>query len=175
VSIRNRLIHLVRDGNRRRVFTVRELREAFGLSASIAERMKKFRAERIASLVAGDAPAPLSSRRLMVLHVMPQSAFDSPQSIDLSFVMKNDVLIWPMHATGLSKKLNFDGVLSFFPGIGGHPEPVRSYVQVFRDGCVEAVTTEIFHSVDGRKLIWVRIAGGRSPTQQLNFTTAVGN
>lgn len=154
---------LVRDGNRRRVFTVRELREAFGLSASIAERMKKFRAERIASLVAGDAPAPLSSRRLMVLHVMPQSAFDSPQSIDLSFVMKNDVLIWPMHATGLSKKLNFDGVLSFFPGVGGHPEPVRSYVQVFRDGCVEAVTTEIFHSVDGRKLIF---PGYESPVEE---------
>src|SRR6266446_1515806 len=39
---------LVRDGNRRRPFTLRELREAFGLSASIAERMKQFRAERIA-------------------------------------------------------------------------------------------------------------------------------
>jgi hypothetical protein len=90
----------------------------------------------------------------MALHVMPQSAFDTPQSIDLSFVMKNDVLIWPMHSTGLSKKLNFDGVLSYYPGIGGHPEPVRSYVQVFRDACVEAVTTEMFHSVDGQKLIY---------------------
>jgi hypothetical protein len=144
---------VVRDGNRRRAFTVRELREAFGLSASIAERMKKFRAERIASLVAGDAPGPLWRRTLMVLHVMPQSAFDTPQSIDLSAVMKNDVLIWPMHATGLSKKLNFDGLLSYYPGSGGHAQPVRSYVQVFRDGCVEAVNTEIFQSVEELKLI----------------------
>ena len=59
---------LVRDGNRRRPFTLRELREALGLSASIAKRMKQFRAERIASLVAGDAPAPISKRTLMVLH-----------------------------------------------------------------------------------------------------------
>jgi hypothetical protein len=145
---------LVRDGNRRRALTLRDLREAFGLSASIAERMKKFRAERIASLVAGDFPAPLRSRTLMVLHLMPQSAFDTPQSIDLALLMKNEVLIWPMHDTGLSKKLNFDGVLSYYPGSGGHAQPVRSYVQVFRDGCIEAVTTEIFHSVEELKLIY---------------------
>jgi len=46
--------------------------------------MKQFRAERIASLVADEAPAWLVSRTLMVLHVMPQSAFDTPQSVDLS-------------------------------------------------------------------------------------------
>jgi hypothetical protein len=93
---------LVRDGNRRRAFTLRELREVFGLSISIAERMKQFRADRISSLVSDNAPAPLSSRTLMVLHVMPQSAFDAPQTIDLSFLMKNDVLFWPMHDTALS-------------------------------------------------------------------------
>jgi Schlafen, AlbA_2 len=137
----------VRDGNRRRTFTLRELREAFGLSASIAARMKEFRAERIASLVNDNAPAPLSSRTLFVLHVMPQSAFDTPQSVDLSFLMKDDTLIWAMRDTGPSKKLNFDGVLSYFPGdhLPVQSKAVRAYVQVFRDGCVEAVTTEIFH------------------------------
>jgi Schlafen, AlbA_2 len=137
---------LVRDGNRRRAFTLRELREVFGLSASIAARMKQFRADRIASLVADDTPARLSSRTLLVLHVMPQSAFDTPQSVDLSFLMKNSTLIWPMHDTGFSKKLNFDGVLSYFPGdfLPVQTKAVRSYVQVFRDGCVEALTTEIF-------------------------------
>jgi hypothetical protein len=138
---------MLRDGNRRRAFTVRELREAFGLSASIAERMKQFRAERIASLATDNTPAPLSRHTLFVLHVMPQSAFDTPQSIDVSFLMKNNTLISPMgHDTGLSKKLNFDGVLSYFPGdhLPVQTKAVRSYVQVFRDGCVEAVTTEIF-------------------------------
>jgi Putative DNA-binding domain len=117
-----------RDGNRRRAFTLRELREVFGLSASITERMKQFRADRISSLVTDNAPAPLSSRTLMVLHVMPQNAFDTPQSIDLSFLMKNDVLIWPMHDTGFSKKLNFDGVLSYWPGdhLQSQTKPIRS-------------------------------------------------
>ncbi len=96
---------------------MRELRDAFGVSASIPQRMKQFRAERIASLVADEAPAWLVSRTLMVLHVMPQSAFDTPQSVDLSYVLKNEAFIWPMRATGLSRKINFDGVLSFFPGI----------------------------------------------------------
>jgi hypothetical protein len=138
---------LVRDGNRRRAFTLRELREAFGLSASIAERMKQFRADRLSSLLSDNAPVQLWKRTLLVMHVMPQNAFDTPQSIDLSFVMKNNVLIWPMHDTGFSKKLNFDGVISYFPGdhLPVQTKAVRSYVQVFRDGCVEAVTTEIFH------------------------------
>jgi hypothetical protein len=137
---------MVRDGNRRRAFTPRELRETFGLSASIAERMKQFRADRIRSLVNDDTPVGLSSRRLFVLHVMPQSAFDTPQYVDLSFLMKNNTLIWPMRDTGFSKKLNFDGVLSYFPGdhLPLKTKAVRSYVQVFRDGCLEAVTTEIF-------------------------------
>jgi hypothetical protein len=137
---------MVRDGNRRRAFTLRELREAFGLSASIAERMKQFRADRIRSLVNDDTPVGLSSRTLFVLHVMPQSAFDTPQYVDLSFLMKNNTLIWPMRDTGFSKKLNFDGVLSYFPGdhLPLKTQAVGSYVQVFRDGCLEAVTTEIF-------------------------------
>ena len=137
---------MVRDGNRRRAFTPRELREAFGLSASIAERMKQFRADRIRSLVNDETPVGLSSHMLFVLHVMPQSAFDTPQYVDLSFLMKNNTLIWPMRNTGFSKKLNFDGVLSYFPGdyLPLKTKAVRSYVQVFRDGCLEAVTTEIF-------------------------------
>jgi hypothetical protein len=119
--------------------------------------MKQFRAERIASLVAGDAPAWLDSPTLMVLHAMPQGAFDAPQSVDLSYVLRNDILIWPLHATGLSKKINFDGVLSYFPGIhlpGRQTEPISSYVQVFRDGCIEAATTEIFHVSNGQKIFF---------------------
>jgi hypothetical protein len=137
---------LIRDGNRRRAFRLQELREAFGLSASIAARMKQFRAERIGSLATGDTPVPMSGRMLLVLHVMPQSAFDAPHSVDVSLLMENNTLIWPMHDTGFSKKLNFDGVVSYFPGeyLPHRMKEVTSYVQVFRDGCVEAVTTEIF-------------------------------
>jgi hypothetical protein len=70
--------------------------------------------------------------------------------------MKNNVLIWPMHDTGLSKKLNFDGVLLYWPGdhLQSQTKPVRSYVQIFRDGCVEIVTTEIFQTSEGQHLIY---------------------
>jgi hypothetical protein len=54
-------------------------------------------------IVTDDIAAPLLRRTVLVLHVMPQSAFDTAQSIDLSFLMKSDTLIWPMHDTGFSK------------------------------------------------------------------------
>src|ERR1700731_309910 len=48
----------IRDGSHKRNLKVRELREAFGLSESISGRMRQFRSERIAALVAGDGPPP---------------------------------------------------------------------------------------------------------------------
>src|SRR5438477_6737225 len=120
--------------------------------------MKRFRSERIAGLLAKDAPVRLSPGPLLVMHLLPQRAFDRPQSVDLSYAMRNDVRMWPMHATGLSKKINFDGVTSYFPGIHisrqEAAEPVSSYVQLFRNGCVEAVTTECFRLENGKQIIF---------------------
>ncbi len=66
--------------------------------------------------------------------------------------------MWPVHASGTSTKINFDGVLSYFPGIHVSREaaaqPVMSYVQLFRNGCIEAVTSECFHISNGQQVIF---------------------
>jgi len=128
-----------RDGSHKRNMKVRELREAFGLSESIAERMKQFRAERIAALVAGNVPTALEANALVVVHLLPVRAFDGPLLLDVRDVITKDALLWPIQGRGVTKKINFDGVLTYSPSFG----PSESYVQVFRNGCVEAVNATI--------------------------------
>ena len=86
----------VRDGNHKRHMKVGELRDGFGAAQSVSDRMKRFRAERIATLVAGENPAAMAGRSLIVLHVMPLRSFDDPLSMDLRTVVSKQALLFPM-------------------------------------------------------------------------------
>jgi hypothetical protein len=141
----------IRDGAQKRNLKVRELREAFVLAESISDRMRRFRSSRIEVLTTGEGPAALAARSLIVLHVMPVQAFDQPSFIDIRSAMHKDSLLWPINATGLTKKLNFDGLLTYSPGLGG---PVQTYVQLFRDGCIEAVNAEILSRGGSEKFLY---------------------
>lgn len=142
----------VRDGKGNRSMTVRDLREAFDSATSIGERMQRFRTQRIANLLTGEAPAPLAGRSFIALHILPVSAFDHRTRIDIGRIMKDDYkpLLWPINAAGFSQRINFEGLLSYHPSLG---KPVDSYVQVFNDGCIEAVSVPMFIGVDGETMI----------------------
>jgi hypothetical protein len=54
---------------------VEELRTAFTLSASVADRMRAFRVDRIIALSNNETPVPMEGRPKVVLHCMPWDAF----------------------------------------------------------------------------------------------------
>ena len=141
----------IREGARKRNLKVRELREAFVLAESVSDRMRRFRSGRIAVLASGDGPAALAAKSLIVLHVMPVQAFDRPTLLDIRSAMRKDALLWPIDTHGLTMKINFDGLLTYSPGLGG---PVQSYVQLFRDGCIEAVNADILSRGGDRKFLY---------------------
>jgi len=141
----------IREGAQKRNLRVRELREAFVLAESVSDRMKRFRSGRVAVLVSGEGPAALVAKSLIVLHVMPVQAFDRPTLLDIRSAMRKDALLPPINSHGLTKKINFDGLLTYSPGFGG---PVQSYVQLFRDGCIEAVNADILSRGGDRKFLY---------------------
>jgi len=141
----------IREGALKRNLKVRELREAFVLAESVSDRMRRFRSRRVAVLASGDGPAALVAKSLIVLHVMPVQAFDRPSLLDIRSAMRKDSLLWPIDATGLTMKINFDGLLTYTPGFGG---PVHSYVQLFRDGCIEAVSADILMRGGDQKFLY---------------------
>jgi hypothetical protein len=119
---------------------VSELRTAFTLSDSIANRMLQFRVDRVLKVAAGETPLPLDAQAAMIIHVIPLAAFAVRQNIDVVGLTRggNWMPLPPSrHSQGNNSSVNLDGLLTYTDDPG---EPAHAYAQVFRSGAVEGVT-----------------------------------
>lgn len=131
-----------RTSSGKQALDVPEIRAAFAASESLPERIRSFRAERLAMIAAGDTPARLTDPWKAVLHVVPVGAFDvhARQAVDLSGSL-NDAQKWPalLGAITSQRRYNLDGLLGVEDrGPGKAP---GAYTQLFRHGAVEAVSS----------------------------------
>jgi hypothetical protein len=63
---------------------VNELRTLFSAGPQLAERIRNFRLDRIAKIAAGEAPVQLMNRGILILHIVPLSAFDVTPTLPLT-------------------------------------------------------------------------------------------
>lgn len=115
---------------------VSELRRAFNLSESIAERIRSFRSERVLMVGAGSTPVPLMAGAKAVLHLLPLSSFTERAQVEVlpdSEIMR---LFSPIGVRAWSYRMNIDGRLSYTQFGDGLN---RAYAQVYRNGIVESV------------------------------------
>jgi len=129
---------------------VQEIRSAFIASETLPERIRQFRAERLSRIVAGETPISLSSGPVMVLHLIPLSAFGRRQAYDLAEVYQHEGLK-PMGATVDKRRYSFDGVLTYTPT--GNGSRIASYTILFRDGRIEGVDARIVQRMAHKRLI----------------------
>ncbi len=127
---------------------VRELRAAFALSETTAERIRNFRAERLSQIVAGETPRALEEGAKIVLHIVSFGAFDPAGRVDLSLL--DQTKLGPMNHSGWRHRYNFDGLLTF---TFNKPELAYSYLQVFRNGSIEAVDASMLSLWKGQRNI----------------------
>jgi len=120
---------------------VDELRSAFLVSATFAERARQFRIDRIAKLVAGETPVRLHRSPTAILHLVPATAFDAASSVDISPLLGQGNRLPPiMSAGGYNRpRFNFDGLLASDLSQGA----AYSYVQMFRNGIIEATLSDL--------------------------------
>ncbi len=114
-----------------------EIRAAFALSEALPERIRRFRDERLAKIIADETPVSLEPHPRLVLHMVPVSSMLGTTTLDVNAVAKSDgVLLRPFDTSGWNWRYNLDGFLTYSPS-----EQTRShsYLQVFRNGCLEAV------------------------------------
>jgi hypothetical protein len=118
---------------------VDEVRSAFLLSESIADRVRQYRAERLGKIISGETPVRMPQTPKFILHVVPAGSFSSDRRIDLLPVTENwgDWLL-PIRFGGASSRYNLDGFLSYAV-TGADQSP--SYIQLFNNGCIEAVVS----------------------------------
>jgi hypothetical protein len=124
---------------------VREIRAAFALSESVPERIRRFRDERLARIVAEEMPVEVRSRSKFALHIMPVSAVDPSERIEIQQGRLVYLSAPRLSHGGLVReqrsRYNLDGFLVYDQVVEAPNTPLvcRSYAQLFRSGTIEAV------------------------------------
>ena len=165
VTYKNHWKFYARSSNGKYQMDVGEVRRAFVLSESVADRIRAFRADRLGRVVSGETPIPIEGTSRVVLHVVPISAFDSPAwvvDLDIRRPPLSERVLLPIsivNATDTEEELedevlwsypsaflpryNFDGVLCDSQ-LGEPGEGPEGYVQLFRTGVIEAADNHAF-------------------------------
>ncbi len=126
---------------------VNEIRSAFLLSESAAERIRNFRLERLGIIVANQTPIPMEKGAKLILHVVPISAFNIRSQFDVISISTQE--LQPLNVySGWNHRINLDGKVTFEQS--GNPLFANTYLQIFRNGVIEAVETHYTISQTGK-------------------------
>jgi hypothetical protein len=121
-------------------YEVHDVRRAMLESETLAVRLRDFRNDRLAQINAGETPMSLSDGAKTVLHMLPVSCLELGQKYDLCKISSGDV---PQIAqTSYDSRINFDGLVTYYDDRS--TGRWLSYVQVFGNGIIEAVDSEVF-------------------------------
>jgi hypothetical protein len=129
---------------------VDEIRTGFTLAESITDRMRKWRMERIANILADETPRVLNAAPRYVVHILPLSAFGGVFQGDMLRINRESENLKPINAQYGEIRLDFDGILS--APTHNHSGEVDSYTFVFRNGCIESADTTMLSSYGDEKL-----------------------
>ncbi|NSW76935.1 MAG: ATP-binding protein [Candidatus Atribacteria bacterium] len=125
--------------------SVDELRLAFVFSEAFAEKARAFRKERIATIFADEAPLPLldSPPFWFIMHLIPYGAFSPGRNYNAEQLqnLARSCSLEPFYSSGWNESFNADGFLLYSQAQG----KVYSYLQLFRNGIIEAVTKAFCH------------------------------
>jgi hypothetical protein len=145
VTFNNEYRFYSRSSNGKYPLDVDELRSLFTLSATAAEHVRSFRAARLSNIVAEETPVVMDRGPRFVLHLVPLGAFETASKVDLSSIAAEYSLLSPLDGSGFNGILhNFDGVYTDSGQISSLAhDHERSYLQVFRSGAIEAVSTSM--------------------------------
>jgi hypothetical protein len=123
---------------------VTELRHAVISADTLAQRLEEFRLERLAKIAADHI---LDKSAKIVLHLQPFSSVLLDSQVDFRIARRNIEGIKLIAPDSFSTtRPNFDGMLGYLQG-----KEKMGWLQIFRNGVVEAVDTDILELVDPDK------------------------
>lgn len=139
-----------RGSNGKYQLYVDALRSAFGRGPELAERIKLFRADRLAKIISNGGPTKLAGDSKIVVHLVPLDTFATRASVNLNAISQDRSILSSLLQTGGNIRVNLDGyvALSYKSDAAD-----RAYAQLFRDGTLEiAECVESWH-VNGRNFL----------------------
>jgi hypothetical protein len=130
--------------------SVDELRRAFNLSESVAEKIRAFREERLQIIGARQLPFDLQAGPKLVAHIVPLGAIVDP--LDLQIDRDSEGTVRPIGSTGSTSQHCLEGFATLT-----HETPVTAYSLMFRTGAVECVAGIAPDGSSGQSVDWYRI------------------
>lgn len=126
------------------------IRNAFFKSASIADKIRDFTNQRLRSVSKGQLPTPVTyGAGNVIIHVTPFSSFSSNNPIDLNQAFIHSGSFTLPNFTSYSTRFNYDGFLIYTGGDNSY-----GYVQIFRNGAIEALENGFVHEREGKRIIF---------------------
>ncbi len=133
---------------------VPQLRTAFELSSTLTKRIRDFRADRLGKIMSGEMPALLNETMAkIVFHLIPFGAFELTSRYDLSTLAlpENRSITMPLMMqmneiqtrNYCQYRYNFDGLVNYIQW--ANDLSGAAYLQVFRNGIIEAVDASILN------------------------------
>jgi len=126
---------VMRNGTNVTDMSFDQLRGAFDRTATLAERARRFIADRLQLIADRQTPTPLLDGPQLVAHLVPVAGLAGRKSVDLRSIASTYAEFIGPDWGGGSRTFNFDGLL-IHPGLedGGY----SAYNQIFRAGALES-------------------------------------
>lgn len=140
VKIKNHFRFYGRNSSGVHMLEVDDLRRAFLASETLATRMRTFRNDRLAQIATGEGNVYLMKGPKIVLHLIPESAFELGKKYDLKADLISHLKLMSTRFHGLSR-YNFDGFISYRNE--RQSGEVLTYTQIFHNGIIEAVDVDL--------------------------------
>jgi len=121
---------------------VPELRQAFLMSDTLTEKIRRFHIERVGLVISGEAPVNLTKGPTFIAHIIPVDAFGSGQQVDMSMLQERGIHFMPLGASGYNRRHNLDGYLTYTEEQDGDKLETLAYTQLFRNGIIESVCVD---------------------------------
>lgn len=116
---------------------ITELRHAITFADTLGQRLEEFRLDRLAKI---DTDTLLERGPKIALHFQPLSSVELNSPVDIASIKVDSRKLTLIPFDGLESELriNFDGLRAF-----NSNSPLIGYIQVFRNGTIEAVDTRL--------------------------------
>ncbi|MCK5217967.1 ATP-binding protein [bacterium] len=141
VILKNQSKFFIRNSAGKCQMDVSEIRMSFALSEALPDRIRRFRDDRLAKIIAGETPVPMSNSAKLILHILPLISFSTDFKLDISVLPSNKINLGPIGPGGWNGRFNIDGFLTY-SGTSTADES-KSYCQTFRSGHIETVCAKI--------------------------------
>lgn len=122
---------------------VPQIRQSFILTENLAQQIRNFRTERIASIIGDNTPISLCRGAKVSLHIVPLVSFSKNMSFNINEIESLYTKLKPNGFGAIQNRLNFDGIV-IYGGISG--QGCRAYTQFFRSGIIEFVWVYEVHN-----------------------------